>query len=321
MTSKKYVAVYSLSDPWMRETVLKGAPPEFEVHFLNMADEEQARRLLPMADFLMSMRFPSSYIPLLKKCKLVQLHGVGFDGIDTKGLANAGIPIALCPEGTITGLAEHVILLILALYRKVIHLHQSMREGKHDAMGWRSGCHHFMGKTLGIVGFGRAGQRVAHLARGFETNLIYFDVIRASSSLEEDLKARYVPFDELLTEADILSVHTPLTDKTRGLFGAAEFARMKPGALFINTSRGGTYDMDALYESLRSNHLGGAGLDVFNPEPPPPDHPILQLPNVICTPHMSAGTVESQLEKVKVQFDNFRRVLRGEAPRNLLNVT
>jgi phosphoglycerate dehydrogenase-like enzyme len=128
----------------------------------------------------------------------------------------------------------------------------------------------------------------------------------------------FVTLDELLSQADIVSVHTPLTSETEGLFGAEEFARMKPGALFINTSRGGTYDMDALYDSLQSGHLGGAGLDVFNPEPPPPDHPITQLPNVICTPHMATGTVEAHQMKAQSQFNNFQRVLRGETPHNLI---
>ena len=95
---------------------------------------------------------------------------------------------------------------------------------------------------------------------------------------------------------------------------------MKPGAFFINTGRGGTYDMDALYESLKSGHLGGAGLDVYNPEPPPMDHPILQLPNAICTPHMATGTVEAHIAKAEAQFNNLRRVLHGEEPRNLVRI-
>jgi glyoxylate reductase len=320
MTSQKLVAVFTLTHPWMQETVLKAAPPQFEVLFLNIKDEGAAQKLLPRADFLMTMKLPSTYLPLLKNCKLVQLHGVGYDGVDTEGLAKLGIPIAACPEGTITGVAEHTVLLILALYKQLVRVHESMREGKYDSMAWRPGSHLLCGKTLGIVGLGRAGRRVSHVVRGFDINLIYYDLFRAPAAVEEELGATYVPFGELMSRADIISVHAPLTAETRGLFGAHEFARMKPGALFINTSRGGTYDLDALYERLRSGHLGGAGLDVFSPEPPPPDHPILRLPNVICTPHTAAGTVESQLEKVQVQFDNFMRVLRGETPRNLLKL-
>ena len=162
---------------------------------------------------------------------------------------------------------------------------------------------------------------MAQLAKGFEPRIIYYDVFRPPEDVEQELEAEFVPFDELLAQADIITVHTLLTPETKGLFAADEFARMKPDALFINTSRGGTYDMDALNETLRSGHLSGAGLDVFNPEPPPPDHPILQLPNVICTPHMATGTVEAHLMKAEAQFENFRRVLRGETPHNLVSLS
>ena len=321
MTSEKPVVIYALTlHPWMKEMVIAGALPQFEVLFLDIKDEGAVRSVLPRADFLVTMKLPAAYVPLLQNCKLVQLHGVGYDGIDVGGLARAGIPLASCPEGTIVGVAEHTILLILALYKQLVPVHESMREGKYDHMGWRANSHLLLGKTVGIVGLGRVGRRVAQLIHNFESKLIYYDVSRPSAAVEQELGATYARFEELLTQADIITVHAPLTPETRGLFGSSEFARMKPGALFINTSRGGTYDMDALYESLRSGHLGGAGLDVYNPEPPPPDHPILRLPNVICTPHTAAGTVESQRLKVQVQFENFMRVLRGETPHNLLKV-
>jgi phosphoglycerate dehydrogenase-like enzyme len=321
MISKKSVAVFALTEPWMQEMMLKAAPSEFEVCFIDLKDKEAAQKLLPRADFLMTTRLPEAYVPLLKNCKLVQIHGVGYDGIDTKGLARAGIPLAFTPEGTILGVAEHTLLLILALYKQLVPIHESMREGKYNSMSWRVNSHLLFGKTVGVIGFGRVGRRVSRLIRGFEIDLLYHDVFRPSAAIEQEMGATYAAFAEVLARADIISVHTPLTDKTRGLFGAGEFAQMKSGALFINTSRGETYDMNALYESLRSGHLGGAGLDVFNPEPPPPDHPILRLPNVICTPHTSAGTIEAQQMKAQVQFENFMRVLRGETPHHLLNLT
>jgi phosphoglycerate dehydrogenase-like enzyme len=249
---------------------------------------------------------------------LVQLRGVGYDGVAFEALTQAGIPLAATPAGTIIGVAEHTILLILGLYKQIVQVHEQMREGTFDNIGWRANSHFLYEKTLAIVGLGRIGQRAAHLVRAFDVNLIYFDIVRPPQEVEVQLGAKYVPFGELLPQADIISVHTPLTPETEGLFDADAFARMKPGALFINTSRGGTYDMDALYESLRSGHLGGAGLDVFNPEPPPPDHPILQLPNVICTPHMATGTVEAHIYKITQQFDNFKRMLDGEKPLNLI---
>jgi phosphoglycerate dehydrogenase-like enzyme len=257
-------------------------------------------------------------VALLKRCKLVHHQGVGYDEIDVAALKQAGIPLAITPEGTIIGVAEHTILLILALYKQLVQVHASMRQGKFLNIDWRINSHFLYQKTLGIVGFGRIGRRVAQLIKGFEVQLRYYDLFRPAATVEQEFGATYTPFEELVAEADIISVHTPLTPETKGLFGAVQFARMKPGALFINTSRGETYDMDALYDCLKSGHLVGAGLDVFNPEPPPPDHPILQLPNVICTPHVATGTVEAHLLKARAQFENFQRVLRGEKPRNVI---
>ena len=314
----KPLALFALTHPWMQEMVLSAAPAEFEVKFVDMADAASREKLLPQADFLMTTSLQPEWTLLLKQCKLVQHQGVGYDDIDVAGLNRAGIPLAITPEGTVIGVAEHTILLILALYKQLIHIHQSLSRGEFDNVGWRANNHFLYQKTLGIVGFGRIGRRVAQLVTGFDVTLLYHDVVRQPEAVEQALAATYVPFDTLLARADIVSVHTPLTLETEGLFGPAQFARMKAGAIFINTSRGGTYNMDALYDSLVAAHVAGAGLDVFNPEPPPPDHPILRLPNVVCTPHIATGTVEAHLLKAQAQFDNFSRVLKGEPPHNLV---
>ncbi|MHB1415176.1 MAG: 2-hydroxyacid dehydrogenase [Chloroflexota bacterium] len=318
MASTRTVAVFGITHPWMREMVLKATPPEFDVKFIDMGDPGQVETFLPQADFLVTGSLPAKWLPLLRRCRLVQHQGVGYDGVDAEGLAKLGIPLSVTPEGTVVGVAEHVILLILALYKQLGPVRESMRRGEFDSIAWRPGCHFLYEKTLGIVGFGRIGRRVAQLAHPFDARIVYHDVLRADEGFEKSVGATPVPFDDLLVQSDVISVHTPLMPETNGLFGARQFAQMKPGAIFINTSRGGTYDMDALYEALRSGQLGGAGLDVFNPEPPPADHPILQLPNVICTPHMATGTVEAHLQKAKAQFDNFTRVLHGQPPLNLV---
>ena len=321
MASDKPIALFAFSHPWMQEMVLKATPPDFEVRFLERRDEQTLQRELPAADLFVTTRLPAKWVPMLKRCKLVQHQGVGYDGIDVEALTKAGIPFAITPDGTVIGVAEHSVLLILALSKQLVQVHNSMSRGdKFNSMPWRPNCHFFYGKTLGIVGFGRIGRRVGRLIRGFEVELIYYDVTRAPEALERELRATYMPFHELWTMCDVVSVHTPLTPETEGLFGKEEFATMKPGAFFINTGRGGTYDMDALHENLKSGYLGGAGLDVYNPEPPPMDHPIFQLPNVICTPHMATGTVEAHIAKAKAQFDNLRRVLSGEEPHNLVRI-
>jgi phosphoglycerate dehydrogenase-like enzyme len=316
--SKRPVAVFDLPPVWMREVTLGVAPPEFEVRFLDRGDPGAARRLLPEADFFVALTMTTGEVGLLRRCRLVQLSGVGYDDMPVDELARAGIALASTPEGTVVGVAEHVILLILGLYKQIAQVHESMRQGCFDTYGWRPTSHFFAGKTLGIVGFGRIGRRVARLAHAFDARVLYHDVVRADEEVERSVGAQWVPLDLLVAGSDIITVHTTLTPETNRLFDAARFARMKPGAIFINTSRGGTYDMDALYDALRAGHLGGAGLDVFDPEPPPPDHPILQLPNVLCTPHMATGTIEAVQHKAEAQFANFRRVIRGETPKNLI---
>lgn len=321
MSAALPVALFNFSNHWMREMILQAAPSEFDVRFIDAGvTGEQLRDALAHADFLVTIDLPRDWVRYLARCRLVQLQGVGFDSVDCMALGEARIPLAMTPEGTVIGVAEHTILFILALYKRLTEVHDSVRQGGFDKIGWRSGCHFFQGKTLGIVGLGRIGRRVAHLAQAFEAGIVYCDVQRASPEFERDLSAAHVALDELLEQADIISVHTPLTAQSRGMFREQEFVRMKRGALFINTSRGETYDMDALYRALKSGRLGGAGLDVFNPQPPPQNHPILQLPNVICTPHMATGTVEAHLEKARAQFDNFARVLRGESPHNLVRL-
>lgn len=319
MATKRAVAVFNFQHPWVREMICQAAPAEFDVRFLDdPADGAEVRQRLREADFLVTIELPGAWVPCLRRCQLVQLQGVGYDAVDVEALRRAGIPLAATPEGTVSGVAEHTILLILALYKRLTAVHASLRRGEFDRLGWRRQCHCFQGKTLGIVGFGRIGRRTATLARAFEASVVYTDIRPAPPEVEESLETRCLPLEQLLATADIVSVHTPLTPQTRGRFGAREFALLKQGALFLNTSRGETYDLDALYQALRTGRLSGAGLDVFHPQPPPADHPILQLDNVICTPHMATGTVEAHLEKAQAQFANFLRVLGGQQPENLI---
>lgn len=314
-------AVFALTHPWVRAVIQKMADditPEVQVLFLDTANEQELAQILPYADFLVTLSVRPDWIPLLKRCQLVQANGVGTDAIDVAGLKAAGIPVAISPQGTAVGVAEHTVLFILALSKQLIPVHNSMQAGRFEMFGWRQNSYTFHGKTLGIVGLGRIGRQVAHLAHAFGANVIYNDLVQAPVELEERLRLRRVSFAETLAEADIVTVHVPLTALTQGMFGAAEFAAMKPGSLYVNLARGGTYVLDDLYDALQSGHIRGAGLDVFLPEPPPADHPILQLPNVLCTPHMASGTVDRHQAIARGQLENFQRVLAGDPPLDLV---
>jgi glyoxylate reductase len=230
--------------------------------------------------------------------------------------ARAGVPVGLTPEGTSKPVAEHVILLILSLYRKLFVANQTLREGQWLQWQLRPQSYNLVGKTVGIVGLGRIGREVAQRTRAFECQLVYYDVLRAPTEVETKLEVNYVSLDELLAQSDIITLHVPRTKETQGMIGAAQLARMKPTALLINTARGGLVDEAALYQALTSGQIAGAGLDVFAVEPPGADNALLHLDNVVATPHIAAGTRDALANKMRAAFGNMQRVAEGQPPRN-----
>ena len=169
-------------------------------------------------------------------------------------------------------------------------------------------------KTLGIVGLGTIGKKVARLANAFRMRVQYYDIARLPEHEEDALGVRFKLFRELLRTSDIVTMHVPLNDSTRHMIGADELALMKPEAIVVNTSRGPVIDEVALTKALAENKLFGAGLDVFDEEPTPPDNPLLKLSNVILTAHLAGPTWESNVTRLRNGFDNVQRVARGEAP-------
>ena len=319
--SHKPLVVFTTCHRWIQQIVSEVQPEEFDVLFLDLEDKTAVSHTLPHTDFLICLSLTTRQAKLLHKCKLVMHNGVGFDAIDTDTLRDMNIPVAITPAMTPEGVAEHTIMMILALSKQLPAVQKSMRSGQWNMFGWREGSHTVAGKTVGIVGLGRIGKQVAHLASALGCQILYNDIVTMPPELEETYQLKQVEFDQLITQADIVTLHVPLTDLTVGMFAAPEFSQMQAQSIFINTCRGKTMDLDALYDAVVSGHLFGAGLDVFDPEPPPPDHPILQLPNVICTPHIASGTVERQYAINRAQFENCTRMLAGKRPFNLINKT
>jgi len=289
-------------------------PPEFDVEFLDLSDPTAVADVLPRTDYLICLSLTTEQCNLLERCKLVMHNGVGYDAIDLDTLNVMGIPVAVTPVMTPEGVAEHALLLILALSKQLPAVQASMKSGEWNMLGWREGSHVLSYKTLGIIGLGRIGKRIAHLAHAFGCRILYTDIVEAPADLVEAYGLERVERAELIAQADVLTLHVPLTHETRSMFGAAEFAAMKPGAFFINTSRGPTYDLDALVDAVESGHLGGAGVDVFDPEPPPGDHRVFGVMNIITTPHISSGTVERQYAINRAQFANAQLVQSGQEP-------
>ena len=239
--------------------------------------------------------------------------------MDVKAAQKRGIPVALTPEGTSIGVAEHTILLMLALYKKILTADSSLREGKWLQWKLRPSSYELFGKSLGIVGMGRIGREVAKRARGFEMRILYYDELARFPKNEEKIfGAQSCSFQELLTSSDIVSLHLPLTKETEKMMKEEEFRKMKRSAIFINTARGKLVDETALCWALNEKEIAGAGLDVFFNEPLDPKSPLLKMDNIVVTPHISAGTADALLAKMKAAFSNMVRVVEGQKPHHMV---
>jgi D-3-phosphoglycerate dehydrogenase len=226
------------------------------------------------------------------RLKVIVRAGVGVDNIDVPSATRQGVVVMNTPGGNTVSTAEHTMALMLALSRNVAKANDSLKQGKWDRnkfTGTQLG-----GKTLGVVGLGRVGLAVAKRAQGFDMEVVGFDPF-----LSPERAAEYgvacLPLDDLWGRCDYITVHTPLSDETRNIIGPAAIAKMKPGVRIVNCARGGLIDEAALHSALDSGRVAGAAIDVFDPEPPPADDPLLKHPNVLVTPHLGASTEEAQI--------------------------
>ena len=211
------------------------------------------------------------------------------------------------------GVAEHTILLILAIYKRLVVADTKLREGTWLQWGLRATSYELAGKTLGLVGFGRIAQAVAQRAHAFETRILYYDpYLTKRPPAANTWNAEAVSLPELLRQSDIVSLHVPTTDETRRFMSTPQFEQMKPSAILINTSRGAVVDEPALIKALEAEIIAGAGLDVFEQEPIQPDNPLLKMDNVVLTPHIAAGTVDALRQKMQSVFANLQRFAEGK---------
>jgi len=247
--------------------------------------------------------------------KLVQLLSAGYDHVDIEAARKARVPVSNNGGANALAVAEHTIMLILAVLKRVVQFHNSVVAGT-----WRVGnpadvrVYEMGNRTLGIIGLGNIGKKVARRARAFDTKVQYYDIRRLSEHEEDALGVRFVLLDELLKTSDIVSLHVPLDDSTRNLIGARELGLMRREAIIVNTCRGPVIDEAALFETLKANRIAGAGLDVLVDEPPKADHPFFTLPNVTLTPHSAGPTWENWTARFRNGFDNIERVAAGRAP-------
>ena len=225
------------------------------------------------------------------RLSVVGVASVGTDRVDLAAAAEAGVVVVNAPTGSTVAAAEHTLALMLALMRRIPTADASVRRGEWDRPRYLG--RELRHKMLGIIGLGKIGQTVAHMAAAFEMRVIANDPFLTAEQAAES-GATLVELSELLSSSDIVSVHVLLTPQTRGLIGEAQIAAMQPGAMLLNVARGGLVDEAALAAALHSGHLGGAAIDVFSAEPMAADNPLRDAPNTILTPHLGASTAEAQ---------------------------
>jgi len=271
------------------------------------------------ADGILTDYFPirAETIRALMRCRIICAYGVGLNQVDVSAATDAGIVVSHTPECCIDEVADHTLALVLAATRNVALLDRGLRAGSWD---YRAGpeLRRLAGRTLGLVGFGRIARAVAHRASAFGLLVVAFDP-NIDDAVFEQAGVGRADLATLLARSDILSVHVPLTAQTRGLIGPDELAALRPGAVVVNTARGGVVDEAALTRALSDGVLAAAGLDVFEHEPLAATNPLLGLDNVVLTPHAAYYSIESQQTMQEQAAEEVRRVLMGEPPLYAVN--
>ena len=249
--------------------------------------------------------------------RVIGRAGVGVDNIDVSAATIRGIVVMNAPDGNTITTAEHTVAMLVSQARSIPQASSSLKAGRWDRKKFIGV--ELQGKTLGIVGLGRIGRVVASRARAMGMQIVAYDPFIAPEQAR-DLEIELAALDEVFARADFLTVHTPLTSETRGLIDREALSKMKQGARIINCARGGLVDEDALYEAIANGSIAGAALDVFNEEPPPPDHKLLQLDQVIVTPHLGASTKEAQEGVAFTVAEQMRDFLLTGVLRGAVNV-
>ncbi len=304
-------------DPTLEADVRAMAPPEFDLDLADAGDEAAQLRLAARANYIVVGGVPltARVIEAAPGLRLIQKLGIGVDKIDLAAAARRGIPVAITAGANSMAVAEATMLLMLAVYRRLLEADASIRAGRWIRPHLGPFCYELADKTLGIVGLGNIGKQVAKRARAFEMRLRYFDKVRPAPELEEHLGVRFLPLEELLTTSDIVSIHVPWTYETHHMIDAARLALMRPHAVLINTARGEVVDEAALEQALRAGVIAGAGLDVLEREPVREKRSLFELPNVVFMPHMAGVTRDTRRRMWAHAFANCSRVAAGESLR------
>ena len=258
------------------------------------------------------VRWDQSRMDLAPRARVLSRSGIGYDNVDVEAATARGIVVCVAADAPTVSTAEHAVALMLAAAKRLVPNQLRLRAGTGEYVAVNDGVE-LAGRTLGLVGYGRIARRVHRVAEALEMTVVAHDPYVTDAPVE------LVSFAELLARADVVSVHAPLTDETRTLFDAAAFDSMRQGVVFVNTARGGLVDHDALLAAVDGRKVSAAGVDVTNPEPLPPDHPLLHRDRVVVTPHIASATGAGRLRLYHHAIDNALTVLEGGIPPHVIN--
>jgi D-3-phosphoglycerate dehydrogenase / 2-oxoglutarate reductase len=260
----------------------------------NSKDPQQLASLVREADGVLTQFAPvtAAVIEAMQKCRVIVRYGIGVDNVDLKAAAAKGIPVCNVPDYCIDEVADHALAMILDLTRKITANAALVRLGRWGLAGSLDSLHVLRDMTVGVVGFGRIGREVAGRLRGFKCKLVVFDPAVDAGAITA-AGATAASFDELLRTSDLVTLHCPSNEKTRYMICAESLAKMKRGAMLVNTSRGTLVKTDDLVTALQSGAISAAALDVTDPEPIPPDHALVRMDNVIINSHIASGSVKA----------------------------
>ncbi len=302
------------------------APADLDVGFVDPESSPDVREAgLRDAEALITngLLWTEEDIAKMPRLKLLQLMSAGFNTLDVPRIRELGVEVCNNSPAISNSVAEHAISLMMLVYKRLEQGIAGVKDGAwqdHAKDGSYGTLYELAERTVGIVGLGNIGSKVAKRLTGFDTTTLYCDVREVDPEREQSLNVERVSFDELLERSDIVTVHVPLNSQTTKMFSTREFAAMKDSAVFINTCRGPVQDEAALIKALQDGEIAAAGLDVFEEEPTPLDNPLLHMENVVVTPHLAGSTQERVDRALVFSFENARRVLNGETPQNIVEL-
>lgn len=300
------------------------APSDLDVGYVNPeSPAEQRFEELKDAEALITngLLWTEDDVAKMPKLKLLQLMSAGFNTLDVPAIREMGVEVCNNSPAISNSVAEHAISLMLMTYKRLEQGIAGVKDGAwqdHAKGGQYGTLYELSERTVGIVGLGNIGSKVAKRLTGFETTTLYHDIREFDSEYENSLAVQRVSFDELLERSDVVTVHVPLNSRTTKMFSTREFAAMKQSAVFVNTCRGPVHDEPALIKALQDGEIAAAGLDVFEEEPLSLDSPFINMENVVVTPHLAGSTQERVDRALVFSFENAQRVLNGEKPLNVV---